>query len=335
MRDYSSIIVSSKVRLLRNLVGFEFPSMLDGEEGIKVLNKLADNILPMDSGFKLYKVDSLPELDVNIMHENGLISSRLIDAEKYGAVILSSDENISVMINETDHMCLECHMKGLNLINAYDRLSELDGKILSKLDVAYDDSIGFLTSSLDTVGTGLKGYINLFLPALSLGGKIRDIISSLSNQGYELSSLGYEDMESSYLFTLSNANTIGKKENDYVVKVTEIALQIAEMEIRARAELLLPANVDDVTDKVNRAWGILTNCYKISEGEARQLLGEIKMGIALDLIRFKDVDFIDKLMIDVLPYSLTKISNSKVVVSDLDKYRAKFLTNVLKTKRIK
>lgn len=335
MKDYSSIIVSSRVRLLRNLVGFEFPSMLDGEEGIKVLNKLADNILPLNSGFKLYKIDSLPELDVNIMHEKSLITSKLLDAEKYGAIILSEEEDISVLINETDHICLECNLKGLNLISAYDRLNELDSQILSKLDVAYDDSIGFLTSDLDNVGTGLKAYITLFLPALSLGGKMMEITRNLSNQGFEISSLLRDDVENVYSYTISNSFSIGKRESDYVVKITEIALKIAEMEIRARSEMLSPASIDDVTDKVNRAWGILTNCFKIGETEARQLLGEVKMGVALDMIRFKEVGFIDHLMIDILPYSLTKISNSKVMISDLDKYRAKFLANVLKSKRIK
>lgn len=335
MKDYSSIVVSSRVRFLRNLTGFEFPSMLDGEEGIKVLNKLADNILPLDNNFKLYKIDSLPELDVNIMHEKNLITSKLMDAEKYGAVILSKDEDVSVMINETDHICLECNMKGLNLINAYDKLNELDSQILSKLDVAYDDSIGFLTSNLDNVGTGLKAYITLFLPALSIGGKMLEITRTLSNQGYEISSISRDEVESAYSFTISNSFSIGKRESDYVVKITEIALQICEMEIRARSEMLSPANIDDVIDKVNRAWGILTNCYKIGELEAKQLLGEVKMGVALDLIRFKEVGFIDHLMIDVMPYSLTKISGSKVMVSELDKYRAKFLANVLKSKRIK
>lgn len=335
MKDYSSIIVSSRVRLLRNLVGFEFPSMLDGEEGIKVLNKLADNILPLNSGFKLYKIDSLPELDVNVMHEKSLITSKLLDAEKYGAIILSEDEDISVLINETDHICLECNLKGLNLISAYDRLNELDSQILSKLDVAYDDSIGFLTSDLDNVGTGLKAYITLFLPALTLGGKMMEITRNLSNQGFEISSLLRDDVENVYSYTISNSFSIGKRESDYVVKITEIALKIAEMEIRARSEMLSPASIDDVTDKVNRAWGILTNCFKIGETEARQLLGEVKMGVALDMIRFKEVGFIDHLMIDIMPYSLTKISNSKVMISDLDKYRAKFLANVLKSKRIK
>lgn len=336
MKDYSSIVVESRVRLLRNLSGFEFPSMLSGDEGIKVLNKLADSILKIDDSFKLYKVKTLPELDLNIMHEKDLISSKLMDAEGYGAVMLSSDEQVSIMLNETDHLSLNSKSKGLNLINVYDRINDIDNQILSKLDIAYDDSIGFLTSNLKDVGTGLKASITLFLPALTIAGKIKEIEYSLSNQGFDFTSIFDDEINGrAYTYTISNAGTIGRKETDYVVKVTEFAIRLCDMEVKARNEMLSASVVDDVKDKIYRAWGVLTNCYKISVEEAEQLLGELKMGVALDFLRFKDVDFIENLMVDILPYSLTKLSGSKVTISELDKYRAKFLANVLKTKRIK
>ena len=335
VKDYSSIIVSSRVKLSRNLLGFEFPSELEGDEGVKVLNKLADNILKIDSGFKLYKMQTLPELDVNIMHEKNLISMALMDAFKFGAVILSEDEEVSLMLNEMDHIVETCTMSGLNLIKAYERLNQIDNQIISKLDIAFDDNLGFLTSSLNDVGTGLRASVNLFLPALTITGKIKEIISNLSNQGIKL---GFADdgidLEA-YTYTLSNAQTIGRRENEYVVGITEIAIKISEMEIRARNELLSAANFDNIKDKVQRAWGILTNCYKINVAESKMFLGDIKIGVALDLFRFKEVDLIDNLMIDVMPYSLTKISGSKVTDSDLDKFRATFLTNILKSKRIK
>lgn len=336
MKDYSSIVVESKVRLLRNLSGFQFPSMLAGDEGIKVLNKLADAILKIDDSFKLYKVKTLPELDLNVMHEKNLISSRLMDAEGWGAVVLSEDEKVSIMINETDHLSLNAVSSGLNLIGVYDRINEIDNQLLSKLDIAYDDSIGFLTSNLNNVGTGLKASIKLFLPALTTANKIKEIAHSLSSQGFDFSAIADDGIESqAYTYILSNSTTIGRKETDYVVKVTEFAIRICEMEIKARNDMLSAGIVDDVKDKIYRAWGVLTNCFKLSVGEAQQFLGELKMGVALDFIRFKDVNFIENLMIDVMPYSLTKLSGSKVTMSEIDKYRAKFLANVLNTKRIK
>lgn len=336
MKDYSSIIVSSKCKLVRNLLGFEFPSMLKGDEGIKVLNKLADNILKINSEFKIYKMKTLQELDTNVMYEKNLITNRLIDSAEYGAVILSPDEEIAIMINEADHIVEKCTLSGLNLIKAYDKLNVIDNQILSKLDIAYDDTLGFLTSNLDDIGTGLVASVTLFLPALTLSGKIREIQSALANQGINIGSAIEDEIDlQAYHYTISNAQTIGRRENEYVVSVTEFAIKLAEMEIRARTDLMSMKNIDDVKDKVQRAWGVLTNCYKVKVGEAHQLLGEIKMGVSLDLIRFKEVNFIDNLMVDVLPYSLTKISGSTVTDSELDKYRATFLANILKSKRIK
>lgn len=340
VKDYSSIVVESRVKLSRNLIGFDFPAKLEGDEGIKVLNKLADNILQIDKTFKLYKMKTLPELDVNIMREKNLISNQLLSSalvERFacGAVVLSEDESISIMFNEEDHIVEQCILSGLNLIKAYDKLNLIDDQILSKLDIAYSDDFGFLTSDVSKVGTGISASVSLFLPALTISGKIKEIISSLSHQGIKLG-VADDDLDcSAYTYLVENAQTIGRKENEYVVGITEIAIKLSEMEIRARNELLNVNNVDYIRDRVQRAWGILTNCYQINVAEAKQFLGEIKMGVALDFFRFKEVNFIDNLMIDILPYSLTKYSNSKVTTAELDKFRASFLTNILKSKRIK
>lgn len=336
MKDYSSIVVSSNVKFRRNLIGFNFPSTLDELSGIKVLNKLADNILKLDNDYKIYKIKTLPELDRNIMREKELISSRLLDNKDFSASILSKDEDVSIMLNEDDHIVESCVKTGLNLILAYDTLNVIDNEILSKLDIAYDDSFGFLTSNISRVGTGFEASIKLFLPGLRLTGKLNTIQEELVVQNIGLSfvsdttALGNE-----YLYKVCNNNTIGQRESDYVIKLTELAIRISELEIKARNELLSNAYVDEVKDKVFRAWGIATNCYKISESEARNILTELKMGVALDIIRFKEVKCIENLINDIMPYSLTKISEMKISASDLDKYRANLLANVLKGKRIK
>lgn len=335
MKDYSSIIISSKVRLLRNLVGFNFPSMLDEEQGNKVLNKVADNLLKINDKFKIYKVKSLSELDINVMREKSLVSSKLLDSYGYGAVALSQDESISVMINETDHIVEQCTAWGFNLISVYEDINNLDDEIISKLDIAFDDSIGFLTSSLSNVGTGIKASITMFLPALTMSNEINEIISKAKNLGFDTNSVDEDDINPIYYYTFSNINTIGKKENEIIIKLMEFAIQVSEREISARKKLLAFNKIDDITDLVYRAWGILTNCHKIGVEEAIKLLGELKIGMALDIFRFKDIFGIENLKVDILPYSLTKIYQSKIPITELDKYRAKYISNVLKTNRIK
>lgn len=336
MKDYSSIVVSSSVRFRRNLVGFNFPSTLDDISGVKVLNKLADTILNIDDDYKIYKIKSLPELDKNIMFEKGLISNRLVNFNDFSATILNKNEDVSIMINEEDHIVETCTKKGLNLILAYDTLNVIDNEILSKLDIAFDDSFGFLTSNIGQVGTGLEANVKLFLPGLKITGKLKSLQTEIESQGFDVSFLADAQFKGNgYMFALTNKQTIGKRESDYVIKITEFAIRICEMEIQARNELLSKLYIDDVKDMVFRAWGIATNCYKISESEAQNLLTELKIGVALDFIRFKEVGSLDALLFDVMPYSLTKISEMKISASDLDKYRAKFLANILKAKRIK
>ena len=336
MKDYSSIVVSSSVRFRRNLVGFNFPSTLDDLSGVKVLNKLADTILNIEDDFKIYKIKSLPELDRNIMFEKGLISSKLLGFNDFSATVLNKDEDISIMLNEDDHIVESCTKKGLNLILAYDSLNVIDNEILSKLDIAFDDSFGFLTSNIGQVGTGLEASVKLFLPGLKITNKLKNIQSEIESQGYDiLFASDGQFKNNEYMFTVSNKQTIGKRESDYVIKITELAIRICEMEILARNELLSKTYIDDIKDIVFRAWGIATNCFKISETEAQKFLTELKIGVALDFIRFKEANSIDNLIVDVMPYSLTKISEMKISAIELDKYRAKFLANILKSKRIK
>lgn len=336
MKDYSSIVVSSKIGLSRNLVGFNFPVSLDNLSGIKVLNKVADTVLKIDDEFKIYKIKTLSELDKNIMLEKGLISLKILENEEFSATILSKQEDVSIMINEEDHIFETCTKQGLNLILAYDTINAIDNEILSKLDIAFDDSIGFMTSNLSKVGTGLDASIKLFLPGLKLTSKLASLQNEINNQGLDLKFCSDNNLdENEYLFVISNNKTIGRRESDYVIKLTEVAIRICEMEIVARNELLTKSYIDNVKDKVFRAWGVATNCYKISDSEARKVLTELKIGVALDLIRFKEVTSLENLMNDVMPYSLTKISEMKVSASELDKYRASFLANVLKAKRIK
>lgn len=336
MKDYSSIVISSNVKLRRNLAGFNFPSTLDDIAGVKVLNKLADTILKLDDDYRIYKFKSLPEIDKNIMLEKGLVTKRLLDNSDFSATILSKEEDISIMINEDDHLLESCTKSGLSLILAYDTLNSVDNEILSKLDIAFDDSFGFLTSNIGNIGTGLDASVKLFLPGLRLTGKLRNVQNEINQLGFDIEFAGDSDIkDNEYLYQISNKQTIGRRESDYIIKITELAIRISEMEIASRNELLSKTYIDDVRDMVFRAWGIATNCYKLSDMEAQKILSELKIGVALDFIRFKEISCIDNLLVDVKPYSLTKISDMKIYASELDKYRAKFLSNILKTKRIK
>lgn len=332
--DLSSIVISSRIRLARCLSNVVFPSRLTSEQGFAVTKKIADQILPLGE-FKVYAMNTLPKIDAMVMHEKHLISRELATNHDFSAVVLSEDESISIMINEEDHIREQCILRGLSLIDAYNKLNQIDEALLSKLDIAYDSDLGFLNSCVTNIGTGMRASVMMFLPALSMGGGIQSIINSLASQGMVVRGVYGEGSEAQgYMYQISNSRALGRSEKDIIDEVQMYALRIAEAELSARESLTLN-NMDEVTDRVYRAWGTLTNCYMISSSEFMLRAGEVKMGIAFNIIRLKDNLLIDKLISQCMPYSLSKIAGYEMTDLERDKLRATQSRNTLKSARVK
>ena len=332
--DLSSIVVSSRIRLARCLSTHVFPSRLTNEQGFALTKKIADPIIQLGD-FKVYSMNTLPKTDAMVMHEKHLISRELATERDFSAVVLSGDESVSIMINEEDHIREQCILRGLSLVEAYNKLNVIDEVLLKKLNIAFDSDFGFLNSCVSNVGTGMRASVMMFLPALSLSGEIQNIITALSSQGMVVRGVYGEGSEAQgFMYQISNSRALGRSERDIIDEVQSFALKIAEAELNAR-ELLIQTSPDKVTDEVCRAWGILTNCYMISSSEFMHLAGVLKMGIAFNLIRLKDNFIIDKLIGECMPYSLTQIAGYDMTDQERDKLRASQSRNTLKTARIK
>jgi len=335
MIDISSIVVSSRIRLARLLKNYLSPSRLQGEDGYKVIKEVADVVMPLGD-YKVFTMQQLPALDAEVMQEKHLISSNLLNNKDNGAVILSEDETISIMVNEEDHIRAQCFLKGLSLDKAYEKLSQIDDAIINNVNIAFDDSLGFLNTCITNVGTGMRASVMLFLPALTLTNEMPYIIDNLSKQGLTVRGVFGEGSDSQgYMYQISNARSLGMTERDIINKVVSSTLKLCEAELEQRKNLLLNNEIA-LKDKVFRAYGILTNAYTISADEFMKCAGEVKIGVALGFIRFKDNSLIDKLMFDVLPSSLTKIAGQEAMGETEEKiYRASFVANQLKNNRIK
>ena len=333
-KDYSSIVVSSRVRLSRCLDGVPFPAKMDELTGKKVIRKVY-NAISGEDDFSLYVMKDLPKDDAYVMQEKHLISHDLIENVEYGAVMINADETISIMINEEDHIREQCLIPGLCLEQAYQKLNRIDQQICKKIDIAFDQNLGFLTSCITNVGTGLRVSVMLFLPALTLTKKIESIITNLRKNGLAVRGAYGESTDYlGYLYQISNERTIGKTEEDYIRQINSIIIQICDMEVDARKQLLL-SRENEVRDIVGRAYGILTNCYLLPVEEFMRLAGEIKMGIALNLVRMKDNHIVDKLLANLAPYTLLKIAGNITNLQDEQKFRADYVAKVLKSNRIK
>lgn len=335
MIDISSIVISSRIRLARSLNDYIFPGMLSGEAGYKVIKQVADVVLPLGD-YKVFTMQQLPALDAEVMQEKHLISKNLLENKDYGAVILSDNQSVSIMVNEEDHIRAQCFLKGLSLKQAYDTLEPIDNALINKLNVAFDSSLGFLNSCITNVGTGMRASVMLFLPALTLSSEIGKIINLLSNQGLTVRGVFGEGSEAQgYMYQISNARSLGVSESEIINKVTNYALKVCEYEMQARKRLV---ENDEITikDRVFRAWGILTNAYSLSANEFMKYAGEVKIGIALGFIKLKDNTLIDRLLFDALPSSLTKIANQEALNETEERLtRASFVAKTLKTARIK
>lgn len=333
-KDYSSIVVSSRARLSRCLDQVPFPNKIDAAVGDKIINQVYRAIAEEDS-FKVYKMKDLSKNDAYVLQEKHLISHDLIENIECGGVCINEPETISIMINEEDHIREQCILPGLNLEGAYKLLDKIDQQICKKLDIAYDPNLGFLTSCITNVGTGLRVSVMLFLPALTLTGKIQNLIDNLKKNGLAVrGAYGEATDYLGYLYQISNERTLGKTEEGYIQQINYLVTQICDMEIEARKQLLV-ARESEVIDIVNRAYGVLTNCYLLSCEEFMKLAGEIKMGIALNLVRMKDNFIVDKLLGSCTPYNLLKIAGDIETAEEENKYRASYVAKVLKSNRIK
>lgn len=335
MKDISSVVMSSRIRLARSLSNYPFPSHLESESGYAVIGDVVDVVLPLGE-YKVFTMQQLPALDAEVMQEKHLISKNLLENTDYGAVILSEDETVSIMVNEEDHIRAQCFLKGLSLDKAYETINKIDDALLSKLNIAFDSSLGFLNSCITNIGTGMRASVMVFLPGLTLSGEIPSIINSLSNMGLTVRGVFGEGSDAEgYIYQISNARSLSMTERDIINKVTYACLNICEAEVDARNKLMKTREIE-LKDRIFRAYGTLTNAYTISASEFMKCTGEVKIGVALGLIKFKDNSLIDKLIFDALPSTLTKMSgNEALLETDENLIRAKFVASTLKNARIK
>lgn len=161
-------VVSTRVRLARNLEGYPFPSHLKGEKQAKEIIRLVSSGLSRLDEFRLYYMDNVSDEQAVCLMENHLISPKLIENKRFSAALINREESVSIMINEEDHLREQCIVQGLDLRLAYDTMSEIDNRISGSMKFAYDEQLGFLTACPTNLGTGLRASVMMFLPALTV-----------------------------------------------------------------------------------------------------------------------------------------------------------------------
>ncbi len=297
MVDYKlGTVVSSRIRLARNLNGLPFPARLKSDRQAKEIIRSVSAAVNKVDEFRLYYMDGISEDEALNLVENRLISPALLKAPSRSAVLINEKGDISIMINEEDHLREQCISGGLSLRSAYERMSEKDSLIARSIPFAYDEQLGYLTACPTNLGTGLRASVMLFLPALDLCGVMPDVIKSVTRLGLTVrGAYGEGTKAKGYVYQVSNEVTLGVTEETILSQVESVVGKIVEMEAAERQRLKGGAASVVVKDRCLRAYGLLTNCALMTHGELDELCADLKLGVCLGYLKCDDIEAIDSL----------------------------------------
>lgn len=330
----SDIVISSRVRIARNLRDYPFPMLATNQQSSEVLEKiktvLTNEDLSTISHFTYVPLNELNDLEKKVLVEKHLISPNLADDARGGAVILSENESISIMINEEDHLRIQCLCSGFQVKEAWDLANQVDDIFESGLDYAFDEKRGYLTSCPTNVGTGIRASVMLHLPALVLTNQIGRILTAITQVGLAVRGLYGEGSEATgNMFQISNQITMGQSEEEIIDNLYSVAIQIIGHERAARKNLLAESKLK-ITDRVNRSFGILSYASTMESKEAAQRLSDVRLGMDLGIISGVTPPVMNELLVMTQPGFLQKIAGNTLDPEERDVRRAKMIRDRLK-----
>jgi protein arginine kinase len=331
------VVISSRVRLARNVAGFTFLSRCSATDRQALAQRLRDSILAAELAPKVLYVDlaNAPELDRQLLVERHLISRQHAQggADHPRAVAIGEDETWAIMVNEEDHLRVQVLRSGMQLAEAFDQIDHLDDVLEEKLDVAYSPRWGYLTACPTNVGTGIRVSVMLHLPALKLTGEIEKVRRAARDMHLAVRGLFGEGSEAlGDLYQVSNQTTLGKSEEEVIADFQRTVVpQIIAYEQQARQALLRqrPALLDD---RIWRAWAILTHARVLSTEEVLALLSHLRLGVNLGRIDTVDIRTINELFLLTQPAHLQKLTGCEMDQMIRREARAKLIRQKLGAK---
>jgi protein arginine kinase len=323
----ADIVISSRIRLARNLADYPFISRATEQDRLRIEKSLRECLLSGDrAGQMLYvDVERLPGIDRQLLVERHLISREHAESQGARAVAIDRGETFSVMINEEDHLRIQVMHSGLNLQEAWDEINRIDDLVESAVTYAFHPRLGYLTACPTNVGTGMRVSVMLHLPALVLTREMEKVFRSLQKISLAVRGLYGEGSQAmGDFYQISNQITLGRSEESLIKQVADVVPRIIEYERQAR-EFLIHEKQENIHDRVSRAYGILRTAQTISSEETMHLLSSVRMGVNLGLIEGLTIPTINELFIRTQPAHLQKISGTELDTADRNIERARYL----------
>ncbi|MDO9535019.1 MAG: protein arginine kinase [Bacillota bacterium] len=321
----ADIVISTRVRLARNMRNFPFPPLASDEQREKVL-KLAEDVFLKNEEkspeLQILNINSLSPVYRQVLLEKHLISPLLSKENRFSALILRDDEVISIMVNEEDHFRIQCLLPGLQLEKGWQEASRYDDFLEAHVDYAFDEEKGYLTACPTNVGTGLRASVMLHLPAIVLTQQINRILSAVSQVGLAVRGLYGEGTEIvGNLLQISNQITLGQSEEEIWQNLYSVTSQLINQEKNAR-EHLLNEGREKIADRAGRAYGILKYARMIDSQEVMQLLSDIRLGVDLGLLKDVPVKVLNELLVLTRPGCLQYLNGKTLSPYERDLERA-------------
>ncbi len=325
--DQGDIVLSTRIRLARNLDDFPFPSRLD-IQGKNRVNELVKGVLFENDkkDFSFIEMNNLSRLQAVSLAERHLISPEFASKKDGSALILSADESVSIMLCEEDHIRLQVMSAGLALEEAFDIADKLDSLLSSKLNYAFDERIGYLTQCPTNLGTAMRASVMLHLPALTRCGQISRLANTVSKLGLTIrGAYGEGTQPKGDIYQISNQITLGITEETAIANLKSIVLQLVAQERAAAAEIIKnPAE----EDKIFRALGVLRNARLLSTDEFMELISVVRLGVSRNIIDLP-IEKINELIVSMQPATVSAANPDATTPSHRDIIRASAVREAL------
>ncbi len=328
----ADIVISSRIRLARNLAGFHFLSRCSSEQKRTILERIKEAILSCDMLHDMFYlgVDKAFQLEKDFLVERHLISTGLAKGKGPRGMVVADDELFTAMINEEDHLRMQVLTSGLELNKCWERISRIDDYLETKIQYAFDPKYGYLTACPTNVGTGIRVSVMLHLPALKMAGELEKFFNSARDLNLAVRGLFGEGTEAlGDFFQISNQTTLGIDEEKEVEKFQQLIIpKIVEYENLARKELI-GSHSKKLDDKIARALAVLKSAELISSQEAMFLLSNIRLGVNIKKVRDIPISTINELFLLTQPAHLQLNSGRQLSPEQRDLLRAQTIREKL------
>ena len=328
----SDIVISSRIRLARNLEPYPFATRATKASQGEVL-RIAKEALPKAESLKrplLVEMGEISEVDRQFLVERHLVSREHIVHADQKAVAIGAGEVVSIMINEEDHLRMQVMQSGMNLQDAWEIINALDDELAELLPYAYSSDWGYLTCCPTNTGTGLRASVMAHLPSLVITKQINKVLHTITKLGLTARGLYGEGTEASgNFFQISNQVSLGRPEEEIIENIERILKEVIHQEQTAR-EALMANNKVQLEDRIWRAFGLLQHAKTMSSGEALDLLSAVRLGVDLNVMNGNlDRKTVNELFLFSQPAHLQKLEGKTLSAKERDAVRAQLIRNRL------